>query len=61
VKIVGTFPDNSYPPVIYPAAATKDAKADAAKYLQFLHGAAAKVIFEKYGFSVIARRLDNAN
>jgi molybdate transport system substrate-binding protein len=54
VKIVGTFPDNSYPPVIYPAAA-KDAKADAAKYLQFLRGSKAKAIFEKYGFSFLIK------
>jgi len=54
VKIVATFPDGSYPPVTYPVAATATAKADAAKYLSFLRGAAAKAIFEKYGFGVLA-------
>jgi molybdate transport system substrate-binding protein len=55
VKIAGTFPDGSYPPVTYPAAATTHAKADTAKYLQFLHGAEAKAIFEKYGFSYLVK------
>jgi molybdate transport system substrate-binding protein len=55
VKIVGTFPDGSYPPVTYPAAATAHAKADTAKYLKFLHGAEAKAVFEKYGFSYLVK------
>jgi len=55
VKIVGTFPDGSYPPVTYPVAATSNAKADAAKYLQFLRGNAAKAVFEKYGFSFLIK------
>lgn len=54
VKIAGYFPDGSYPPVTYPVAATVNAKADAAKYLDFLRSAPAKAIFEKYGFSVLA-------
>ena len=53
VKIAGVFPDNSYPPVTYPVAATANAKLDAVKYLQFLRGKAAKAIFEKYGFSFL--------
>ena len=55
VKIVGTFPDGSYPPVTYPVAATSNAKADAVKYLQFLRGGAAKAVFEKYGFSFLIK------
>jgi molybdate transport system substrate-binding protein len=55
VKIAGYFPDGSYPPVTYPAAATVHAKADAAKYLQFLRGNEAKAVFEKYGFSYLAK------
>lgn len=53
VKIVGVFPDGSYPPVTYPAAVTVNGKADAAKYVQFLQSGAAKAIFEKYGFAVL--------
>lgn len=55
VKIVGTFPDGSYPPVTYPVAATANAKATVAKYLQFLRTSAAKAIFEKYGFSYLIK------
>ncbi len=53
VKIVGTFPADSHPPIIYPVAATVAAKADAAGYLAFLRTAAAKAIFERYGFTVL--------
>jgi ABC-type molybdate transport system substrate-binding protein len=31
------------------------AKADTAKYLQFLHSNEAKAVFEKYGFSYLAK------
>ncbi len=56
VKIVGVFPDGSYPPVTYPVAATADSKnANAARYLTFLRGSAAKSIFEKYGFSFLIK------
>jgi molybdate transport system substrate-binding protein len=57
VKIVGTFPDGSYPPVTYPVAATAGAagKPAVARYLTFLHSAAAKAIFEKYGFSYLVK------
>jgi molybdate transport system substrate-binding protein len=54
VKIVGVFPDGSYPPVTYPVAATAStSKADVSKYLAFLRSKQAKAIFEKYGFSVL--------
>ena len=53
VKIVGTFPADSHPPIIYPVAATATAKPDAAGYLAFLKTSAAKTIFEKYGFKFL--------
>jgi molybdate transport system substrate-binding protein len=53
VKIVGTFPADSHPPIIYPVAATTTAKAEAADYLAFLHSSAAKTILEKYGFKFL--------
>ncbi|WP_213773810.1 molybdate ABC transporter substrate-binding protein [Bradyrhizobium sp. dw_78] len=53
VKIVGTFPADSHPPIIYPVAATSTAKPEATEYLAFLRTAAAKAIFEKYGFSFL--------
>ena len=55
VKIVGTFPAESHPPIIYPVAATTSAGASAAGYLAFLHTQAAKTIFEKYGFTFLIR------
>ena len=53
VKIVGTFPADSHPPIIYPVAATATAKPDAAGYLAYLRSSAAKAIFEKYGFQFL--------
>jgi molybdate transport system substrate-binding protein len=56
VKIVGTFPDDSHPPIIYPAALTKDTKsADAAPFLEYLKSAKARPAFEKQGFSVLVK------
>ena len=55
VKIVGTFPADSHPPIIYPVAATATARAEAGDYLAFLRSSAAKTIFEKYGFSFLIR------
>jgi molybdate transport system substrate-binding protein len=54
VKIIGIFPEDSHPPIIYPVALTKDAKPDAAQYLTFLRTPDAKAIFERYGFRVLA-------
>jgi molybdate transport system substrate-binding protein len=55
VKIIGTFPAGSHPPIIYPVAATATAKAEAADYLAFLRSSAAKTVFEKYGFKFLIR------
>jgi molybdate transport system substrate-binding protein len=53
VKIVGTFPTDSHPPIVYAVAATTTAKAEAAGYLAFLRSSAAKTILEKYGFKFL--------
>jgi molybdate transport system substrate-binding protein len=55
VKIVGAFPAGSHPPIIYPVAATLDAKPEATPYLAFLRSNDAKSVFEKYGFTVLAK------
>src|SRR5579871_5797318 len=55
VKILGTFPADSHPAIIYPVAATTSAGAGTAGYLGFLHSQAAKTIFEKYGFTFLVR------
>ena len=55
VKIIGTFPADSHPPIIYPVAATTTAKSEASDYLAFLRSSAAKTVFEKYGFTFLIR------
>jgi molybdate transport system substrate-binding protein len=56
VKVIGTFPESSHPPIVYPAATTRDAKVEAKRYLEFLRSAAAGAVFEDYGFAVLAQR-----
>jgi molybdate transport system substrate-binding protein len=53
VKIVGTFPADTHPPIIYPVAATTTAKPETAEYLSFLKSSTAKTILEKYGFKYL--------
>ena len=56
VKTIATFPDDSYPPVTYPVAATADTKKPGVgQYFSFLRSPAAKAIFEKYGFSYLIK------
>jgi len=55
VKVVGVFPQDAYPPVVYPVALTATAKPEAAGYLDFLRSSAAKAIFEEYGFSFLIK------
>jgi molybdate transport system substrate-binding protein len=55
VNIVGVFPEDSHPPIIYPVAAIAGAKSDAAPYLPFLRSQAAKSIFESYGFTFLIK------
>src|SRR5262249_25328682 len=45
VKVVGAFPEDSHPPIIYPVAATTSAKPETSDYLAFLRSQAAKTIF----------------
>ena len=54
VKIVGTFPENTHPPIIYPIALTKEsANPDAVALLNFLRSPAARPAFERQGFTVL--------
>jgi molybdate transport system substrate-binding protein len=55
VKIVGTFPADSHPPIVYPVALTAAAKPEAVPYLAFLRTRQAKTIFEGYGFNVLVK------
>ena len=53
VKIVGRFPSDSHPPIVYPVALTMVAKPDARRYLDFLRTGTAQVVFESYGFTFL--------
>jgi len=55
VKIIGAFPAESHPPIVYPVALTVNAKPEAAQYLAFLRSQAAKAAFETYGFTFLVR------
>jgi len=55
VKIIGTFPENSHHPIIYPIALTKQGEQnkDAIQFEMFVKTSPlAKAIFQKYGFSI---------
>ena len=55
VRVVGTFPEDSHDPIIYPAALTvASANPDAAAFLNYLQGDEARGIFEEQGFTVLA-------
>lgn len=52
VRVVGVFPASSHPPIRYPAARLRTAKAkDAPAFLAFLGSRQARVIFARHGFS----------
>jgi molybdate transport system substrate-binding protein len=54
VRIVDTFPADSHPPIIYPAALLASSKSSAAKpLLDHLRSASARAVWEKYGFGLI--------
>jgi len=57
VKVVASAPDTINARVVYPAAVMKSSKnPEVGKhYLSFLFSAQAKVIFEKYGFTVVSK------
>jgi molybdate transport system substrate-binding protein len=56
VRTVATFPEDSHPPIIYPAALTKDSNnADAKAFFDFLRSTKARSSFEKQGFTVLVK------
>lgn len=53
VKVVGVFPLESHPPIVYPVAIVAGHKSDTAgRFMEFLQSPDAKAVFKKYGFSV---------
>jgi molybdate transport system substrate-binding protein len=55
VRIVGTFPDSSHAPIVYPVALMKDAKPPARDFLRYLSSPHAQAVFQKDGFIVLGR------
>ena len=55
VRIVGTFPQNTHAPIVYPAALTKDAGPLAKEFLDYLEGPQARAVFQKDGFAIFGR------
>jgi molybdate transport system substrate-binding protein len=55
VRIVGTFPAGSHPPVVYPAAVIAEGPASAAAtaLLDALRSPSARPVWEKHGFGVV--------
>lgn len=54
VKVVGVFPADSHPPVVYPFAVTAEAKGEGgARFLTYLRSKAARRFFEAQGFTMI--------
>ncbi|MGC9418094.1 MAG: molybdate ABC transporter substrate-binding protein [Rhodovulum sp.] len=55
VAVIGTFPADSHPPIVYPAAdlANRDSAAEAA-FMAYLTGPEARAAFERQGFTLLA-------
>lgn len=54
VNVIGTFPTESYPPIVYPAAILKEAHDDAdQQFFDALSTPDAAAIFERQGFTVL--------
>lgn len=54
VRVVDTFPDSSHLPIVYPAAALKDADPKAASFVEWLQSNEAGAVFAKSGFTVLS-------
>ncbi len=57
VRVVGFFPEETHPPIIYPIALVAEStNPDAAAFLAYLESAKAKPLFEKQGFTVLKQQ-----
>jgi molybdate transport system substrate-binding protein len=54
VKVVGTFPADSHPPILYSVALTANAKPDAKAFYDYLVSAKVNPFFEKEGFTLLS-------
>lgn len=54
VAVAGTFPEDSYPPIVYPVAMTALSKnPDARAFFDFMISEAARPAYEKQGFAIV--------
>ncbi len=54
VSVIGTFPEGSHPPIVYPVAAVTERDTPlTVAFLDFLRSDAARTIFERDGFAVL--------
>ena len=51
VRVVDVFPADSHLPIVYPIALTRAAKADAARFVEYIRGPAGQLAFKSYGFT----------
>jgi molybdate transport system substrate-binding protein len=51
VRVIGIFPENTHPPIVYPVAQLKDGRADGAGFAAYLTTPQTRAIFEKAGFT----------
>ncbi len=53
VRVLATFPEDSHPPIVYPVAALRGARAgQATQFVQWLGSPAADAVFQRRGFTV---------
>jgi molybdate transport system substrate-binding protein len=53
VRVVGTFPATSHPPIVYPVAVAAGKRSPSAdRFMTLLQSPEARAVFEKYGFTV---------
>jgi molybdate transport system substrate-binding protein len=53
VRLVGVFPDDIYPAIIFRAAMTRSAQEGTEVFLKYLREPEARVVFDRYGFLVV--------
>ena len=54
LRVLGVFPHDSHPPILYPVALTAAAAPEAAAFLRYLASQAARARFEAEGFRVLS-------
>ncbi len=62
VKVLGTFPESSHPPIVYPMAITAgSANPDAKAFYEYLGSTAASAIFKREAFEVVVNEARKAS